>query len=894
MPEYYSTTEVVRLGRELGRGGEGSVFEVFDKPESVAKIYHEPISADKSEKLRQMVALQNEKILRLAAWVTDVLRDQPNGRVVGFLMPKVGSGTAIHELYNPQSRRKLFPTADWRFLIHAAANLARAFVVIHSNGHAVGDVNHGNIVIGRDATVRLIDCDSYHLNAPDKSYLCEVGVSTHTPPELQNQSLREIARTGNHDSFGLGVMIFQLLFMGRHPFSGTYQGADENTLENSIQNRRFAYGDGAAVRQMKQPPGTLPLTAVSPQLAKLFERAFLEIENRPTAREWVSALEELEQNLTQCGVNSGHYYWQNLQRCPWCRLEGQTGVLFFPAKYTGNFDANGEFDLYTLGNLIDAIKPPELSQILPAATQTLLVPSQTLPASPVLEESLTKYKFNLSVFLFITAVLVFAFGFIFGFGSVFWMAFAGFWVINEIIKALLQKPLEGAQLRVDAARQKWQSFKEDWSKTSVGKTFEETRNELKEKIKEYRELPRQKEARSKEIESQNYHQSLELYLSRFLLKEAEIFGLNDERLNLLNGGGIKTAAQIDSNSLARVTNLSYAHKGILLEWRKGLEKKYVFNPSLKALKVIKENKEELENEIYLRRAQLETDLRGGLPQLQQISVQLTKKHHDLAAQSDKLAAELSQAESDFKRLGDLKSQAIAWVIGVVIVSYGVGITIRQIEFSEKHRVTAESAESRTGAPAVNIPVRSSGNGTGTNFSELKVIQRVPTQLGTQSTGSSASPADWGKAGELYQNGEQYFAIGNYLEAIVAYKAAAVANPKIARIYNKMGEAYFQLAQHGQAIEAYQKGLKIEPDDSDTWHKLGLVYNKVNSPAEAISAFKRAVDTNPNADLSRYELGLCYIKVEAYDLADKQYQLLDGAHSPYAEMLWGELKNSQRR
>ena len=33
------------------------------------------------------------------------------------------------------------------FLIHTAANIARAFAVVHESGQVIGDVNHGNIVV---------------------------------------------------------------------------------------------------------------------------------------------------------------------------------------------------------------------------------------------------------------------------------------------------------------------------------------------------------------------------------------------------------------------------------------------------------------------------------------------------------------------------------------------------------------------------------------------------------------------------------------------------------------------------------------------------------------------------------------------------------------------------
>jgi DNA-binding helix-hairpin-helix protein with protein kinase domain len=57
----------VPLGNELGRGGEACVYELPNQPRFVAKVYHKRPDHDKVEKLLQMVALQNERLLKLAA-----------------------------------------------------------------------------------------------------------------------------------------------------------------------------------------------------------------------------------------------------------------------------------------------------------------------------------------------------------------------------------------------------------------------------------------------------------------------------------------------------------------------------------------------------------------------------------------------------------------------------------------------------------------------------------------------------------------------------------------------------------------------------------------------------------------------------------------------------------
>src|SRR5690349_15664048 len=313
----------VLLGAELGRGGEGKVFEASGQNGIVAKIYHKPPSPERSAKLAAMVRQRSEGLLKISSWPVGLLHDSPGGPVSGLLMPKITAYQQIHTLYGPKSRLAEFPHATWKFLIHAAANVARALAVIHEHGHVVGDINHGNILVSEQATVRLIDCDSFQITDGNRIYRCEVGVPTHTPPELHGLHLGDVSRTPNHDAFGLAVVIFQLLFMARHPFSGMYLGRGEMPIEKAIQELRFAYGSQAAARQMRPPPHTLSLTAVSPPLARLFERAFspegVRDGGRPKAREWVTALEGLQ--LRTCARSTAHQYVSTLPACPWCEIE---------------------------------------------------------------------------------------------------------------------------------------------------------------------------------------------------------------------------------------------------------------------------------------------------------------------------------------------------------------------------------------------------------------------------------------------------------------------------------------------------------------------------------------------------------------------------------------------
>jgi DNA-binding helix-hairpin-helix protein with protein kinase domain len=359
----------LRLGPQLGSGGEGSVFELRDRSDQVVKLYHKTLDPEKVSKIANMAKAANERLLKLTAWPTEPIHlGSGNGAVIGFTMPKITGHKQAFSLYSPKLRLQEFPKATWQFLIRSAANAARAFAVIHESGHVIGDVNHGNLFVGERATVRLIDCDSYQIMINGSRWLCEVGTSTHQPPELQNvPNYKGIIRSTNHDNFGLAVIIFQMLFMARHPFSGRFLGTGQMPMERAISEYRFAYGSNAATMQMQPPPASLGLNGVTRDVALLFERAFSRQASqpncRPQAREWVAALQELEGHLKKCPVNPAHQFVDTLNKCPWCEIEAATGVPLFQVALVGS--AQTGFTIAALWGRVSSVPNPGLPPALP-------------------------------------------------------------------------------------------------------------------------------------------------------------------------------------------------------------------------------------------------------------------------------------------------------------------------------------------------------------------------------------------------------------------------------------------------------------------------------------------------------------------------------------------------
>lgn len=366
----------VRLGRELGRGGEGAVHEITGT-QLVAKVYARPPTATKIEKLRAMTRRNTPALLRIAAWPVDLLEDHAS-RVCGFLMPRVAGRHDVHQLYSPKSRRREFPHADARFLVRAAANLARAFASMHEAGHVIGDVNHGNALVGADGTVMLIDCDSFQVrDSAGRIFTCDVGVPLFTAPELQGKAFRGMRRSRQHDDFGLAVLLFHLLFQGRHPYAGRYV-AGEMPVERAIAESRFVYGARAAAQGMTAPPASLPLDALGPAIANLFERAFAEGPDlrRPQAAEWVEALAVLERELEPCTRSNTHFHPPGPDCC-WCALE-KSGIRLFGSRLAAKLSRDM---LESLWNAVQQVPHPtkdlEISR-LPSMTPVV----QELPAKP--------------------------------------------------------------------------------------------------------------------------------------------------------------------------------------------------------------------------------------------------------------------------------------------------------------------------------------------------------------------------------------------------------------------------------------------------------------------------------------------------------------------------------
>ena len=317
----------VRLpAKPFAVGGEGAVFEVVGRPDLLAKLYSKPQSKERCDKLRAMAKLCSPDLLKIAAWPTSTLSNGNPAVVEGILMPRIVDHKEIHHLYSVAQRKKDFPEVDWGFLLHTARNCAIAFEAVHRHGHVVGDVNQKNVMVSRKGIVALVDCDSFQVAEGARIFRCGVGVPEYTPPELHGRNFSSLDRAANHDLFGLAVLVFHLLMMGRHPFSGVPLVNADIPIEKAIQDGLYAYTRSPT--KLKPPPHVPPVTMLNAAILDLFERAFGS-PRRPTASEWRATLDAGMSQLQRCKNDPRHSYLAAAGKCPWCHLVAVARLMFF-------------------------------------------------------------------------------------------------------------------------------------------------------------------------------------------------------------------------------------------------------------------------------------------------------------------------------------------------------------------------------------------------------------------------------------------------------------------------------------------------------------------------------------------------------------------------------------
>lgn len=602
------------------------MYSVAGHPSLVAKIYARPVEEEQVDKLLVLISLSTERLRSLCAWPIDTIEER--GRVVGFLMERVDGHKDIHTLYGPRSRVHAFPHADYRFLVHAAANLARAFSAVHECGVVIGDVNDKFALVSNKATVRLIDCDSYQVVAGTRHFFCRVGVPTYQPPEMHQRATYEgVVRTPNHDNFGLAVLVFQLLFLARHPFAGRPLGSEDLPIEKAIREGRFPYAADAGTRGVAPPPHSLSLGSLSPELASLFCRAFSAEGaqgRRPNAAEWASGLELFLRSLRACTTNPQHQFLGAQGSCPLCTIEGGSGTLLFLGAIPSV-------------SISDPADLPRLVAALWRAIEAIAAPVGWSPASPdsfaVHAKPLGSDGMGFRRFLSIVLGIVAAISLQTGIGP---------FIFGVLAVMAWPKGPHPEQYRrqqaSSAAQAEYDALLGQLSRDEGAKEFQETLRGLAAAKGQLENFETHRKREQQRVDR-------EAWLGAQLLRRTKIRGIGSALTSTLESFGIETAADVNAGRVQEVPGIGPARASELLAWRADCERRFAshYNPSRPPDPSARKR---IDAKLVAERGELLRVLREGPAKLQYAARRSAALRQRLEPKISEAARRLAQAKAD--------------------------------------------------------------------------------------------------------------------------------------------------------------------------------------------------------------------------------------------------------
>jgi DNA-binding helix-hairpin-helix protein with protein kinase domain len=625
--------ETYFTGRELGRGGEGCVYELQNHRELVLKLYAEPLPPAKIAKLEQMIAMRTEALAAYAALPADLIHDT-SGKVCGFVMKKLTAYVPLHHVFSPMDRKKMFPDKGYNFLVHVARNLSTAFHQLHQAGIVVGDVNEGNILISSSGLAAFIDCDSFQIPNGNTYFFCEVGVPRYTPPELLRlQSFERVVRTTNTDNFSLAILLFQLLFLGRHPYAGKHRGAADIDEETAIKQHQFAYSLHNLKKKLSPPPDSFDINSLPADVIALFHQAF-ETSDRPTPAQWVAALGNMLTNIVTCPVSRLHSYPAPLTECPWCLFRKNRGIMYFLDD--SYMQANNM--LQNIEQFINGFKPETISvkKITPGPAPTKLTPT---PPGPKLAKANTLRRW-VSLYLCIAGVVIALF---YPIITLLFIA-AAVWVYKKSgwVKLLIAERNRRVNHHFVLHNRLTALIKNYEQPTDVAQ-YNSVLQNMQQLIHNFRRLPDMLEQKKKAIEEILYNQQLDDYLRQFHINDYTIPSIGKVKKTSLLDNGIRNAAHITRLATTRVPGIGPANEAILLNWRRQMSAGFVYIPDNYQITVAMQK---VNDEIAQVKNQLEQQIRKEYQTLSFLKTNISNKNRLLEIQIEELTLQVRQAEVD--------------------------------------------------------------------------------------------------------------------------------------------------------------------------------------------------------------------------------------------------------
>ncbi len=387
---------------------------------------------------------------------------------------------------------------------------------------------------------------------------------------------------------------------------------------------------------MKPPPNAPVLSDFPDYVGEAFEKAFgpAGLQERPAAVKWIDSLQRLIRSTQQCSRNPAHHHVQG-KPCPWCTMErASPGFFAFISAGSNVHVLPITIDTGQVMALIASIKDPGE---VPDIHSVLIVPTNAV-AQGQLSFNLTQLKtqHGLALGLSLLGVLIPQLGVPGLIAILFSGAGAAISLYpDKRVKAIVEARRE--------AEQAWHKAQEAWSRQPGNTNYLEAKSEAMSFARDLNSLSDEEKRELQRLEDNKRKAQLERYLDRHPIKPARIRKIGSGRKAVLASFGIETAADVESHRVAAVQGFGPFLVSELVAWRRGIEKRFVFNANepidhaqIAAVKTALVNK----------KMALETRLRSTVARLQQVASFAVDQRNSLIASANAAFAKLNQARSD--------------------------------------------------------------------------------------------------------------------------------------------------------------------------------------------------------------------------------------------------------
>ncbi len=243
---YDDNNEKIQLKKELGRGGEGTVY-TCSQAEKVIKVYHKNcLTEERFQKIQLMV--NNQPNIQELCWPEKLIYNASH-EFIGYMMKNVGAykefGITVLKLDSLRVRQNTMAGWNRLSLVKLCLNLCNVFQKMHEKDIYMGDINPRNMMIipntYNNPKFMFVDCDSYQYH----DYPCPVGTTPYTSPKLFKRynktpdtlEFGKVMRNEDDEGYAIASLLFGILMLKASPF----QGKGVTNVNEAMMQYNFAY-----------------------------------------------------------------------------------------------------------------------------------------------------------------------------------------------------------------------------------------------------------------------------------------------------------------------------------------------------------------------------------------------------------------------------------------------------------------------------------------------------------------------------------------------------------------------------------------------------------------------------------------------------------------------------